>query len=315
VKNEPLRAVSIIIPAYNEERYIEKTLLALRGSDYPTDFLEIIVVDNASADNTVHIARKYSDKVLCLEEGNVGAVRNLGAQHAAADILVFIDADCTVDSGWVARGVKFLISQENCAFGGACKASPQANWIERLWLLDSIANPRIPTALLGSCIFITKVLFEKIGGFNEEMTSGEDSDLSRRIKMQPDCCVKIMSDLSVTHLGNPKKISIFLKRQIWHSENYLRFPKESIKDKTFWSVLVFALSIFSLLLFASFSIKLSSISLIIILIITSAHSIKRLKDASYTPKNFLELIQIFILDFLYLSGRVIGLIKSSKNLL
>ncbi|WP_417515016.1 glycosyltransferase [Marinobacter sp.] len=314
VSNGYLPAVSIVIPAYNEERYIEKTLVALRESDYPTDLLEIIVVDNASSDNTAQIAHQYADKVLLLEKGNVGAVRNLGARHATAEILIFIDADCIVDQGWIARGVKLLNTDEDCVFGGAYKTGPQANWIERLWLLENPEKPRLQPDLLGGCIFISSVKFINIGGFNEQMTSGEDSDLSSRLR-KIGISVRIENSLSVIHLGNPSTLGAFFSRQVWHSENYLVFMRSSIKDYTFWIVLIFAIA-FSLSLFflfsKNFSVSIEMLSITVALAATL--SLKRIIITHYHFKRPDELLGIFILDYIYLIARSLGTVKSLKKL-
>lgn len=313
---ENLPAVSIIIPAYNEESYIKQTLVALGGSDYPSELLEIIVVDNGSSDNTVAIAQEFSDKVLSLKEGNVGAVRNMGAQYAAADILIFIDADCIVDSGWITRGAKCLRSEKDTVFGGAYKTSPQANWIEKLWLLENPKKTRLQPDLLGGCIFISSDIFNRLGGFNERMTSGEDSDLSMRLRNMG-LTVKIANNLSVIHLGNPSTLKYFFLRQVWHSENYLAFMKSSVKDYTFWMTILFIstifASIYSIILNNQNSDTLAIFSITAIL--ASTLSLKRIILTRYILKSPQELLGIFVLDYTYLAARSIGVIKSMRKII
>jgi len=310
VSNDPLPSATVVIPAYNEEKYIEKTLSSLRNSDYPNNLLEIIVVDNGSSDKTYDIAKKYSDKVLSLKEGNVGAVRNLGAKHTRADILIFLDADCLVDRNWIRRGIKLLGNNENSAFGGPCKVRENANWIERLWLLENPKYPRLQLDLLGGCIFISKTNFTSICGFNENMTSGEDSDLSQRLRKSK-IPVNIDRTLSVVHLGNPQTIKDFFRRQVWHSENYLRFIKKSIFDYTFWLVIIFIISVAILAsgLITS-SPELYLFGFISIIGITLILSLKRLILTKYLPKNIIEATGIIFLDLTYLSARAQGIIKS-----
>jgi glycosyltransferase involved in cell wall biosynthesis len=85
--------VSIILPARNEERSIERALDALNALAYPRERYEVIVVDNGSTDATTRIARSRGVQVLQHPEGRVGAVRNAGAAGATGSILAFLDAD------------------------------------------------------------------------------------------------------------------------------------------------------------------------------------------------------------------------------
>ncbi|AOY87515.1 hypothetical protein BKP64_04635 [Marinobacter salinus] len=313
MSKDSLPSVSVIIPAYNEERYIEQALIALRKTDYPNSLIEIIVVDNGSSDNTLHIAQRYSDQVLCLKKGNVGAVRNLGARYATAEILIFLDADCLIDSSWISRGVRLLKNNENTVYGGPCKTRQNPNWIEKLWLLENPKYPRLQPDLLGSCIFIHKQNFQSINGFNEEMTSGEDSDLSERLRKNG-ASVKIDRALAVVHLGNPQSLKEFFSRQVWHSENYLRFLNNSISDYMFWIVILFIISILLII----FGIILLNCTTIIIgfssiTLLTVALSAKRILLTRYFPQNISEIAGILILDFFYLSARSKGLIKPIIN--
>lgn len=66
-----LPRVSVIIPAYNEEEYIQKTLAALTESDYPKNLFDIIVVDNNSSDRTASIAERHADKVFILKKATL----------------------------------------------------------------------------------------------------------------------------------------------------------------------------------------------------------------------------------------------------
>ncbi|MEK6808602.1 MAG: glycosyltransferase family A protein, partial [Nanoarchaeota archaeon] len=78
--------ISFIIPAYQEEKYIERTLRSI-----PDNF-EKIVVCNGCSDQTYNIAKKYAE-VINISEKNVSKARNLGAKIAKNNLLVFLDAD------------------------------------------------------------------------------------------------------------------------------------------------------------------------------------------------------------------------------
>jgi 1,2-diacylglycerol 3-alpha-glucosyltransferase len=93
--------VSIIIPALNEEKYIEKTLKSVRRQTYPK--IEVIVVDNGSTDRTGEIAKKYANKVIVEEKRGIGIARNRGAKEAKGDILLFLDADTEIEKDCVEK--------------------------------------------------------------------------------------------------------------------------------------------------------------------------------------------------------------------
>lgn len=93
---EPIDKVSIVIPSFNEERYIKKTLTSIRGQsiiqEYPDSF-EIILVDNGSTDNTVEIAKPYADKILIENRKGKLNARNAGIRESSGNIIVAADAD------------------------------------------------------------------------------------------------------------------------------------------------------------------------------------------------------------------------------
>jgi len=299
--------ISIIIPAFNESEHIERTIQSLRDCNYPKECYEVIVVDNGSSDNTYEISLNAADKSLKLEEGNVGAVRNFGAQNSKGDILAFIDADCVVGSNWLLNIKNITKEKTNSIFGGTCTLPNEKNWIEKYWLLGG-ANKR-QRDLVGASIAIERTLFFSLGGFNEDVTSGEDTELSNRARSLK-VNIEITPRLSVIHMGNAKTVLNFLKRQIWHSENYFLNLEESIKDPTF------ILCIFSLCLLAAagfysiYNPTHAIIPLIIFLLIVLTFSFKRMIYAKFYPRSIFDFFKIYFLDFLYVIARVYGLLRS-----
>lgn len=93
-----MKKVSIIIPVYNGEEYIEKCLLSIFNQT--CDNYEIIVVDDNSSDNSINILEKYIDriKLFRLSKPAPCAVRNYGLSKCNGDRLLFLDMDDTLDS-------------------------------------------------------------------------------------------------------------------------------------------------------------------------------------------------------------------------
>ena len=105
-KTSSLPTVSVIVPAYNAEKNIANLIESLLNLDYPSELLEIIIVDNNSKDQTKEIAKQYPVKLL--EEKNIQssyAARNLGIKAAKGDILAFTDVDCIVDAQWIRNAI------------------------------------------------------------------------------------------------------------------------------------------------------------------------------------------------------------------
>jgi glycosyltransferase involved in cell wall biosynthesis len=82
--------LSVIIPTYQEEEYIAATLSKLVNIK---SLFEIVIIDGGSQDNTVDIAKKFTDKVYQIEKRGISKAKNHGAIKASGDILVFLDAD------------------------------------------------------------------------------------------------------------------------------------------------------------------------------------------------------------------------------
>src|SRR5690242_4869767 len=96
-----IMTISVIIPAFNEERFLPQTLQHLhQATKYlgaaPDRHVEIIVVDNASSDRTAEIALAAGAKVISVPEHNIAKVRNAGAAAASGELLVFLDADTLI---------------------------------------------------------------------------------------------------------------------------------------------------------------------------------------------------------------------------
>lgn len=307
--------ISIIIPAFNESKFIGLTLESLKNNKFPKNKYEIIVVDNGSTDNTANIAKSLADIVSILPDANVGAVRNHGVTLASGKLLAFIDADCTVEDDWL-ENIYELESQhhDHQVFGGLCKVRTGANWIERLWILEG--ERRHQKDLTGACIVVSKEAFYSVNGFNERLTSGEDTEFSQTLR-ESGKTVIIRPELNVTHLGNAKTIKDFITRQAWHSENYLQDLTSSLKDPTFLACSISLLSLGALAFYSVTTLNFWPIVLGVAITLATPviFSLKRLAYSGYKPKSKLEYIKIYTLDFIYVIGRWKGILKSATRLI
>lgn len=306
---------SIVIPAHNEAQYIGQCLTSIREGIGQRDDVEVIVVDNGSSDNTVALARGFAGvQVLEFPDGKVGAVRNHGARHSRGEFLVFIDGDCLLSPDWLAHAEALIAAHPGSVFGGGCKLRPDPVWVEKYWLLSAPDRPTtLPSKLIGASILIARHTFETLGGFNEQVSSGEDSMLSDQVT-QAGLPLRFDDRLSVVHLGNALTLGEFVRRQSWHAENYLARIEDSIRDPVFLLVSVFLVCLLTALaalaLLPPIGLGLLVFSLLLPLVLTA----KRLLRAGFRrPPGPAALVRIYLLDLAYLVGRSLGILKGLRN--
>lgn len=308
--------VSVVIPVFNEEQYLADCLDSLSGLDYPASLHEILLIDNGSTDKSLEIAQQYPGvKIHVKDKVKVGGVRNFGVSIAKGTVIIFLDSDCVVREGWLMEGVKKLLDKPNSVLGGQYLLREDPSWIEKYWILADSDKVVSQTTLVGGCIFLEKDAFEKIGGFDETLNAGEDSDLTERLRIAG-YVVEIDPSLSVVHLGFPSQLHPFVKRQVWHASDYVNQLPRSLTDKVFIVTLIFMLGVFgmlgSLLLYRSGSfaffacLTLAAATPVIL-------SAKRISRSGGKYKTVKEYLSIYAVDLLYLIGRSLGVLIGIKN--
>lgn len=173
--NNPL--VSVIVPTYNSEKYLEGCLKSIKEQVYPN--IELVVVDNNSKDATKNIAKKYTDKVF-----NYGpersAQRNFGVKQSLGEYVLIIDSDmhlapevieACIEKIQNQLGLKALVIHEESfgeGFWAECKKLERSFYVGVEWMEAARFFPRL--------------VFDEFGGYDEENTGTEDYDLPQRIK-------------------------------------------------------------------------------------------------------------------------------------
>ncbi len=137
-----LPSVSIIIPAYNEEKSIAGTIKAVQNFDYPKDKLKIIVVDHSSADKTGEIARSFSGITVLkkIREGKEQKAHalNYGLKFVDTDLVACVDADSYPETDSLIKAVPFLSEKEVGAVTTSIFVREPKNFIEKLQHLEYI---------------------------------------------------------------------------------------------------------------------------------------------------------------------------------
>lgn len=299
---------SIIIPAFNEERFIRRTLDAIRLLHFPQTEFETIVVENGSMDGTGTIISEFDVRVIrCDRRLSPGSARNLGAKEAKGKYLAFLDADCVPTPEWLTKGLVSL-EREQCATGAEVGVPVDAVWIERVWFSQKSRERREVTHLNAGNFLIARDLFEKVGGFDITLTTGEDYELCMRVKKR----VPIIADdlIQVVHLGNPKTLKQFVSREIWHGLGALSSFKHNWYDKPLIATLVFGtctlLQVFGLavsVFFGGWAWQLFEYCSLGIFAVLSATVLYRMRDGTEVA----DAIPLFVLYYFYYLGRTIAL--------
>lgn len=177
--------LSIVIPAFNEEKLLPATLRAVRES--AAEFTrggcewELIVCNNNSTDNTAVIAAENGARVVFEPVNQIGRARNTGAAAATGEWLIFIDADSQPNPALFREVLGKLRDPEVLAGGCVMEQDldvPAIVWLTELW--NSIS--RKMKWMAGSFIFVRADAFQEIGGFDLKQFAGEEITLSRKLK-------------------------------------------------------------------------------------------------------------------------------------
>lgn len=176
--------LSFIVPAYNEESLIGRTLEALtRAARTIDEPYEIIVADDASSDRTPDIAEARGARVIRVDRRQIAAARNAGAEKAMGDKLIFVDADTLVTEAVVRAAIEAMKR-------GAVGGGSAVNFDGRLPRYAELVHPmmvrffRAAGFACGCFLFCTRPAFEAAGGFDERLFASEEIWMSRALKRQ-----------------------------------------------------------------------------------------------------------------------------------
>lgn len=172
--------LSIVIPAFNEARYLPATLATVHDAAAHVP-CEVIVVDNASTDATAAIASSAGAIVVPEPIHHIARVRNAGARAATGDVLVFLDADTLIPPSLLGH-IATAIQDAGC-LGGAVAVDYTAlrrGWM-RWYLRGWSVWERVFNMKQGAAQFCRSEVFREIGGYSEALHVGEDIEFYWRL--------------------------------------------------------------------------------------------------------------------------------------
>ncbi len=179
--------VSVVIPAYNEQGFIEKTLKSLQKQDYKQSF-EVIVVDNGSKDQTAEIAKKHGAVVICETKKGVQFARQAGFKAAKGKYIASTDADTVLPQNWLSKMAKALQKDQNLVAVGGWFHHESGSFSTRIIInhfsktaAKLYKNTTQKSVLSGANFMVKKSAFQKTDGFEEFTSINEDLLLAQKL--------------------------------------------------------------------------------------------------------------------------------------
>jgi glycosyltransferase involved in cell wall biosynthesis len=326
--------VSVIVPCYNEEKFIAKCLDSLISQDFPKEEMEILIIDGNSEDKTREIVKGYIEKYPFIKifenkERYTPFALNIGIKNAQGEIIVRTDAHADYDKNYISKCVENLEKYNADNVGGIQKVVlKKDNLISKsiavcLSSFFGTGNSHYRTGseeakevdtVFGGCY--RKEIFKRIGFFNEKLLRSQDMELNMRLKKSGGK-IMLIPDIVVRYYPKSDLVS-FWKHNfldgVW-AIYPLKFMKEPLKIRHLISFF-FVLSLISTLSLSFlnplfFKIFLTIISLYLIVNLYFSFKIS-LKERNLLYLFTLPLV-FFIRHFGYGLGSLWGLAKLIKD--
>ena len=213
--------VSVVIPAYNEERVIARTILSVLGQDYPS--LQVIVVDDGSTDGTLAAAQAVHDpRVTVRHQANGGkaSALNHGIEDATGDMVVVIDADTVLAPDAIRHLVKPLADTRVGAVAGNAKVGNRLNLVTRWQAVEYVTSQNLDRRafVMLNCITVVpgaigawrRSAILAVGGFKHD-TLAEDQDLTLTLLRAGHRIA--LADGAIAYTEAPESLDALLKQR------------------------------------------------------------------------------------------------------
>ncbi len=229
--------VSVVVPVWNGASTLGACLQALGNQTFDPASFEVIVVDDGSQDNSAEVATRCGARLYQQQHAGAAAARNLGAQHAQGNLLLFTDADCEPFPDWMERMVQPFSDPQVAGVKGSYHTRQralvarftQAEYMEkyahmrrqnRIDFVDTYA------AAYRRCIFLEQ------GGFDPTFLLDEDQEFSFRLS-QAGFRLVFAPEAWVYH-RHPDNTWRYARRKVgigtWKVRVHLRHPQKAFRD-------------------------------------------------------------------------------------
>ena len=239
------RLVSVIVPVFNKRDVLRASLDSIVAATHRYGAAELVFIDHHSTDGSYELLAEYRDvaAIRRLAGGSVSALRNHGAREARGEVLAFIDCDCVVPIDFFESMFAVFDASGAAAVGCEVGLPTPAHWIERTWYdLHALRRDGDRRWLNAADFAVRRSAFLEVGGFDEQLVSGEDADIGARLRAAGHRLYESQR-LTVVHLGNPKSLRQFYRREVWHGAAVLG-SRSLLSSKATWLVFLHAAAVF-----------------------------------------------------------------------
>jgi len=320
--------VSIVVPVYNAEETLVDSLHSLCTLEYSEESFEIIIVLDPCTDGTMDILNTFISSIHLIENVKrmgVSESRNIGLNAAKGNFIAFVDSDCVVPHNWLVKLVEYLGHPDIAGVSSHHEPKIDGPLREHLLRMRSIQfsgdatkqivvnKPQVPIEVdaipTNSSIFKKDIIFE-VGGFDKELTSGEDIDLCWRI-VDRGYKLLLVPDSYISHRlkGSLKG---FAKKQYWYGQG---IPYLFMKHfKRMW--MISFLYIFASLAFVDIYLVISKNILfakILLIVIPFVPLIKFIHDVD-KQMGFIWNLEHIALNYLKILANLFGIMNSTFHI-
>jgi len=225
--------ISFLIPALNEEKNIGSCIESIKDNAALLPSWEIVVGDHGSSDRTIEVAKSAGATVVSHPRGTtIASLRNFLVSSASGRILIFIDADVHLTELWrknIVDALSELETNRRQITGSWCSVPDVDNMFIESWfgIMPTENRSYIGT---GHIVF-TRELFEKVGGFDAVLRTGEDYDFCARAKSVAAGVINSNPLLKVIHHDYPLNWRAFVAREKWHGVGDFQSVRNILKSK------------------------------------------------------------------------------------
>jgi len=326
-------SISILIPAYNEEKSIAKTLECVRKLKYPKDKTEVIVIDDGSDDKTYDIAKKFRGvKVLRKQnQGKKAFALNYGLRYAKGELIACMDADSLPQPGSLMHAISYFSEEDVGAVTTSIFVKKPRNFLGLLqkieyamivWtrkLLEYMEGIYVTPGPLS--IYRKNALLD-VGGFDEKNVT-EDIEIAWRM-LRAGYKIR-MSTKSVVYTNTPYKLGEWWRQRVRWNIGGLQTTnkyKSGIFRRSYGALGTFVIPFFSL----SFVVSLLGFGILVYLVASWVYKFISFSTLAYSvgvnPLNHFELFYLpdiftffgIAIVLLSLVGIKIGLGTAKKNI-
>ncbi len=304
--------ISIIIPVRNEEEHIGKLLTDIQSQLYPSEYIEVLVIDDDSTDNTVKIINELNFKnvkVIPLKvDEKINSYKKraitLGVNNSGAELIVTTDGDCRVSENWIACIVDYYLKEKVQLISAPVSYHFEKTWFEKIQTIEfqyligasaACIKNGMPNTCNGANMIYTRSLFHEIDGYEgiDMKASGDDEMLLHKVYNKYPNLIGFLKSKSAVVLTYAKNdFSGFLQQRIRWASNESTFTDYRT------SAMLISIFLFNLVLLGSVVFSFQNVEILTYLKV--AFILKFLFDAIFIVQTLWFFKRISLLPYLFI---------------